>query len=65
MKGGLFLSQIAYVKLFASNDHDELEIQINHWLKNRKPSKLINVVSLGDGAEFALNVMIMYEREDQ
>jgi len=57
-------AQIAYVEIFASNDHTELELQINHWLKNRKPSKIIGVYSLGDGVEFALNVMIMYERQD-
>lgn len=48
------------VELFASNNHNELELQINAWLRAKKPSKIIKLAFVANGAEFTYCVLIMY-----
>jgi hypothetical protein len=48
------------VELFASNSHSELEMQINTWLRSKKPSRILDVSFVADGAEFTYCVMIMF-----
>ncbi len=48
------------VELFAANDHNELEIQINLWLRTKKPSRVIKLAFVADGAAFTYCVLMMY-----
>lgn len=49
------------VELFASNDHDELELQINGWLRAHRPKQVVSTAFVADGAEFTYCIMILYE----
>ncbi len=48
------------VELFASNDHNELETQINSWLRHHRPSRIENIAFVADGAAFTYCVLLMY-----
>jgi len=49
------------VKLFASNDHLELEMQIATWLRAKKPKIINQVEFVADGAEYTYCVLILFE----
>ncbi len=48
------------VELFAANDHNELEMQMNSWLRAKKPSRVIDLEFVADGAAFTYCVLLMY-----
>lgn len=48
------------VEVFASNNHSELELQMNAWLRAKKPSQIIDVAFVADGAAFTYCVLLMY-----
>lgn len=48
------------VELFASNDHNELEMQMNAWLRSKRPSRVLDVAFVADGAAFTFCVMLLY-----
>lgn len=48
------------VEIFASNSHSELEIQMNAWLRLKKPSRIINLSFVANGAEYSYGVLILY-----
>lgn len=48
------------VEIFASNIHSELEVQINSWLRFKKPNRILNLSFVADGAEYTYCVIIMY-----
>jgi len=48
------------VELFASNNHNELELQMNAWLRAKKPSRIIDVAFVADGAAYSYAVLILY-----
>ena len=48
------------VEIFASNNHNELELQINAWLRSKKPNRIIDIAFVADGAAFTYCVLVMY-----
>ena len=48
------------VELFASNSHNELDMQINLWLRTKRPGRILNVSFVANGAEFTYCVLVMY-----
>ncbi|OPY64127.1 MAG: hypothetical protein A4E56_00181 [Pelotomaculum sp. PtaU1.Bin065] len=48
------------VEMFASNDHLELEIQLNAWLRAKRPRKILSIRFVADGAEYTYAVLILY-----
>ena len=49
------------VKLFASNDHMELELQIQTWLRVKKPKVINQVAFVADGAEYTYCLLFLFE----
>ena len=47
------------VELIASNDHLELQMQINAWLRIKRPRRT-RFYFVADGAEFTYCVLIVY-----
>lgn len=47
------------VEVIASNDHMELQIQINAWLRTKRP-KRTRFYFVADGAEYTYCVLIAY-----
>lgn len=48
------------VELLASNSHSELELEINSWLRIKRPSRVLNVCFVADGSQYTYCVLIMY-----
>lgn len=48
------------VEIFAANEHLELEIQINAWLRTKRPSRIIKLAFVADGTAFTFSVLILY-----
>ena len=48
------------VELFGSNDHNELELQINSWLRYKRPKRVLRVAFVANGAEYTYAVLVMY-----
>lgn len=49
------------VELFASNDHTQLEVDIQTWLRVKRPKQILNVSMVADGAEYTYCVMFLFE----
>lgn len=49
------------VEIFASNDHDELEIQINDWIRVHRPKQITSTAFVADGGEYTYCIMFLYE----
>ena len=47
------------VKLFADNDHLNLQAEINAWVKKNHP-KVLRWLFVADGAEFTYCVLVVY-----
>lgn len=47
-------------EIFAANDHMELELQINAWLRARKPSRILKLSFVADGAAYTYCVLLLY-----
>ena len=47
-------------QIFASNNHQELEKQINDWFENVKPGKIHSVNLAADGMELTYCVLVLY-----
>lgn len=48
------------VKLFADNDHLNLQHDINLWIKKKRP-KVLRWLFVADGAEFTYCVLVVYQ----
>jgi len=51
-------------QIFASNNHQELEKQINDWFENVKPGKIHSVNLAADGMELTYCVLLLYYAKD-
>lgn len=49
------------VATFASNFHEELELQINSWLQTHCPKRVLSMSFVADGAEYTYCIMLLYE----
>jgi len=47
------------IKLFADNDHLNLQHDINTWIKRKRP-KVLRWLFVADGSEFTYVVMVVY-----
>lgn len=47
-------------KCFASNDHRELQEQVNAWLQQQRPTRVHQIEMVADGAEFTYVVLAIY-----
>ncbi len=47
-------------KLFADNDHLNLQHDINTWIKKQRP-KVLRWLFVADGSEFTYVVMVVYK----
>ncbi len=48
------------VELLASNNHNELEMEINAWLRIHKPSRILDVRMVADGSQYTYCVLMLY-----
>lgn len=48
------------VQVFASNNHTDLELEINAWLRYKRLSKILKLEMVADGAEYTYCVLILY-----
>jgi hypothetical protein len=46
--------------LFASNDHRELQKELNTWLRKHRP-EIIDIQMVANGAEYTYVVLVMYQ----
>ncbi len=49
------------VRLFASNDHIELEMKLKTWLRSERPKRIIDTRFVADGAEYTYCIMVLYQ----
>lgn len=49
------------VRMFASNDHIELEQKLKLWLRSERPKKIIETRFVADGAEYTYCIMVLFE----
>jgi len=47
-------------ELLAGNNHENLEEEINVWLKLKRPERIVDVCFVADGAEFTYCILILY-----
>jgi hypothetical protein len=47
-------------ELLASNDHEELEMQLNAWLLDVNPARILGVQFVADGQELTYCVLVLY-----
>lgn len=49
------------VILFASNDHNELQLEIQTWLRAKRPTRIHSIDMVADGAEYTYCVLFLFE----
>ena len=47
-------------ELLASNDHEELEAQLNAWLLAMNPARILDVAFVADGHELTYCALVLY-----
>ncbi len=48
------------VELLASNDHNDLEMELNAWLRRTRPARIISVNFVADGSAYTYCILVMY-----
>ena len=46
--------------VIATNDHEDLELMLNTWLRNERPERIRDIQFVANGSEFTYAVLIMY-----
>ena len=46
--------------VIATNDHEDLQLQLNVWLRNERPERVHSIQFVANGSEFTYCVLIMY-----
>jgi hypothetical protein len=44
----------------ASDDHEDLQKQLNQWVQDAKPARIFNVQLVADGAKYTYCALVMY-----
>ncbi|MEM3486472.1 MAG: hypothetical protein QXI12_12730 [Candidatus Methanomethyliaceae archaeon] len=48
------------IHLTGSNDHHELQLSLNRWLREEKPEKIHSVRFVADGSRITYCVLVLY-----
>jgi hypothetical protein len=46
--------------VIATNDHEDLELMINTWLRNERPERIRDIQFVANGSEFTYAVLVLY-----
>lgn len=53
------------VVVFAENDHNQLQADINHWIRQEKPRRIHSINFVTNGSEYTYTALMLYAAEVQ